>query len=71
MNVVQPAGIAGEVKLIPAITMENIAGAILAEGLASQAEVDRITEALHAFGNTAGTVMSFPRIVEAWGRAPV
>jgi ubiquinone/menaquinone biosynthesis C-methylase UbiE len=70
VNVVQPAGLEGEVKLISALTMENIAGAVMAEGLATQAEIDRITEELYEFGRTTGTVCSIPRVVEAWAQAP-
>ena len=42
MNVVQPAGTQGEVKLLNPLTMENIADAVLAEGLASCVEIDQI-----------------------------
>jgi ubiquinone/menaquinone biosynthesis C-methylase UbiE len=69
INVVQPAAIEGELKLIAAITMENVAEAIVGAGLASRAEVDRATGELYEFANTPGTVISLPRIVEAWGRA--
>ena len=41
MNVVQPAGLDGEVKLINPITMETIADCVLAEGLATRSEVDK------------------------------
>src|SRR5712672_2898110 len=37
MNVVQPAGTTGEVKLISPLTMEAIADAVMTEGLASHA----------------------------------
>jgi SAM-dependent methyltransferase len=70
MNVVQPAGFAGEVKLIGPITMEAIADAVLAAGLASAEELAEIVDELYAFANTEGTVMSLPRIVQAWGRRP-
>jgi hypothetical protein len=66
MNVVQPAGTA-EVKLLSAITMESIADAVMAEGLATQAEIDRIVVELHEFANSSSTLASTPRIVEAWG----
>jgi ubiquinone/menaquinone biosynthesis C-methylase UbiE len=69
MNVVQPAGVEGELKLIAAITMENVAEAIVGAGLASHADVDRATEELYQFAHTPGTVISLPRIVEAWARA--
>ena len=70
MNVVQPAGTDGEVKLITPLTMENIAEAVLGEGLASRAEIDGIVADLYAFARAAGTVASGARVVEAWGRRP-
>jgi SAM-dependent methyltransferase len=67
MNIVQPAGTTGEIKLMSAITMENIADAVLAEGLATQDEIDRIVAELYEYASTFGTLSSTPRIVEAWG----
>jgi hypothetical protein len=42
MSVVQPAGLDGEVKLLTPITMENIADAVMAEGLASKEEIEQL-----------------------------
>jgi hypothetical protein len=70
MNVVQPAGREGEVKLLTPITMENIADAVMAEGLASRKEIDQIVASLYEFAQDPWTVMSAPRIVEAWGYRP-
>jgi ubiquinone/menaquinone biosynthesis C-methylase UbiE len=70
MNVVQPAGSDGEVKLLNPRTMENIADAVLAEGLADADEVDRLVAELYAFARMPGTVASMPRVVEAWGCRP-
>ena len=70
MNVVQPAGTHGEVKLITPITMENIADAVLAERLASRKEIQRLVSELYAFAQDRSTVVSFPRVVEAWGYRP-
>ncbi len=67
MNVVQPAGTTGEVKLMSAITMENIASAVIAEGLATQDEIDRIVAELYEYAGAIGTLASAPRIVGAWG----
>lgn len=67
MNVVQPAGTTGEVKLISPLTMQNIGEAVVAEGLASQTEVDQLVAELYEFTNTPGTVGCMPRVVEAWG----
>lgn len=67
MSVMQSAGTEGEVKLLNPLTMENIADAVLAEGLASRAEINQIITGLREFARTPGTVASGPRIVEAWG----
>jgi ubiquinone/menaquinone biosynthesis C-methylase UbiE len=67
MNVVQPAGTEGEVKLLSPLTMENIADAVLAEGLASRAEIDQIVTGLYEFARAPGTVGCAARVVEAWG----
>jgi hypothetical protein len=71
MQVVQPAGLDGEVKLIVPLTMENIMDAVLAEGLASRAEGDWVIEDLYAFARNPHTVVSLPRIVQAWGYQPL
>ena len=70
MNVVQPAGMAGDVKLIAPLTMENIAEAVLTEELASREEVDGVVRELYAFAEDPRTVLSVPRVVQAWGRRP-
>jgi SAM-dependent methyltransferase len=70
MNVVQPAGIEGEVKLINPITMENIADCVLAEGLATRNEVDRVIVELYELSRDSRTVVSIPRVVQAWGYRP-
>jgi ubiquinone/menaquinone biosynthesis C-methylase UbiE len=68
MRVVQPASIRGEVKLLSAITMELVGTAVISAGLASAEEIARITEGLNAAARDERTVMSTPRIVQAWGR---
>jgi SAM-dependent methyltransferase len=70
MNVVQPAGIDGEVKLLNPITMENIADAVVAAGFVSRAEVDEIVAGLYECARDGRTVMSVARVVQAWGRRP-
>jgi SAM-dependent methyltransferase len=67
MNVVQPSGVEGEVKLMSPLTMEAIGGAVIAAGLASRSEVERIVAELYKFARTPGTVGGLPRVVEAWG----
>jgi SAM-dependent methyltransferase len=68
VTVVQPMGMEGEVKLISPLTLENIAGAVLQEGLASQAEIDGLVRALYALAADPHTLAGLPRIFQVWGR---
>jgi SAM-dependent methyltransferase len=68
MQVVQPASLRGEVKLLSAVTMEAIADAVIAVGLATGEEIEGIVDELHRVGRDETTVFSAPRIVQAWGR---
>jgi hypothetical protein len=68
MNVIQPAGFEGEVKLISPLTMANIADAVIAEGLATKAEVDGIVAELYEFARRPGSIGCAPRCFEVWGR---
>jgi ubiquinone/menaquinone biosynthesis C-methylase UbiE len=68
VKIVQPAGIEGEVKLIAPITMENIADAVMAEGLATETEIGEIARALYDYARTPGTLACLPRVVGTWGR---
>ena len=70
VNVVQPAGIVGEVKLLSPLTLEAIADAVLAAGLADPDELGEVVDDLYAFAAEDGTFMSIPRIVQAWGFMP-
>lgn len=67
MHVVQPAGMDGDVKLINPITLENIADSVVQDGLASCDEVEAIIAELYEFARAPRTVVSLPRIVQAWG----
>ncbi|HUB65092.1 MAG TPA: methyltransferase domain-containing protein [Methylocella sp.] len=70
MTLVQPIGTSGEVKLLNPITLENIADAILQDGLASRQEIDGMVEDLTRFADNPRTVAGVPRIIQAWGRRP-
>jgi ubiquinone/menaquinone biosynthesis C-methylase UbiE len=67
MNVVQPIGLSGEVKLINPITMENIAESVIALELASQDEVKSIIAEMYEFADNPRTVAGLPRVVQTWG----
>jgi ubiquinone/menaquinone biosynthesis C-methylase UbiE len=70
MSVVQHAATDGEIKLITPMTMENVAEAVVAEGLASPAEVERVVSELYKFARDPSTVLSGPRIIQTWAYRP-
>ena len=70
INVVQLAAMSDESKLMAPLTMENIADSVLAEGLASPAEVDQLVHELYDFARDPDTVISGPRVVQSWGYCP-
>jgi ubiquinone/menaquinone biosynthesis C-methylase UbiE len=70
LNVIQPAHINGEGKLMAPITMSRTSDVLTAEGLATESEVQQIlTELNHAAGDSE-TVISLPRIFQVWEDAP-
>jgi SAM-dependent methyltransferase len=68
MTIVQPAGTRGEAKLLNPLTLENIADAIIADGLAGRDEIDRLAAEMYAFAADPHTITGLPRIVQTWGR---
>jgi SAM-dependent methyltransferase len=68
LHVVQPAAMDGEAKLIAPLTMENTAAAMVEQGLAGGDEIARIVAELHAIARDGRSVMSLPRVVQAWGQ---
>ena len=68
LNLVQPTALEGGIKLLTCLTMENIAEAVIADGLASHEEVQETIEELHVFAHDPHTVHGGPRIFQAWGR---
>ena len=70
VSIVQPVALKGEAKLISPITLENIAPAVLAEGLASEEEIDQLVRELYEFAADESTLASVPRIFQTWGRRP-
>ena len=70
MCVVQPIATVGEAKLLNPITLENIAGAVLEDNLATRQELDELIRELYEFAAHPRTVAGTPRIVQTWGRKP-
>lgn len=59
----------GGIKLLTCITLENIADAVLADGLVTRTDLARTVDELYAFARDPHTVLAGPRVVQAWGRA--
>jgi ubiquinone/menaquinone biosynthesis C-methylase UbiE len=68
LNVIQPAHIRGEGKLMAPITMSRISDALTAEGLATESEVQQILIELDRVAADCETVISLPRIFQVWGK---
>jgi SAM-dependent methyltransferase len=68
MHVVQPIAMQGEAKLINPITLENIADAIVQDGLAAPQEIDALIHELHTFAADPRTVAGVARVIQVWGR---
>jgi SAM-dependent methyltransferase len=71
LNVVQPAHMNGEGKLMAPVTMSRISPALIAEGLATEGEVHHIVTGLNRAAADSQTVISLPRIFQVWGRRAV
>jgi SAM-dependent methyltransferase len=67
IHLVQPFHVDQEEKAIGLSTLINIADAVLAESLAERAEIERLIQELEAFTNDPTTIISLPRIFQAWG----
>lgn len=68
VRVVQPTFMEGGAKRIHQITLENIAEAITATGLATAVELAATVAELDAFAQDPYTLIGFPRIFQVWGR---
>jgi ubiquinone/menaquinone biosynthesis C-methylase UbiE len=66
----QPAGADRDVKLMPALSVENSAEAIVAARQATVEEVEAMVAELYALVDNPATVLALPRVVQAWGRVP-
>ena len=66
----QPAGFGADPKLLHASTLENIAEAAVASGLADPAEIAAAVRELHAFAARPDTMLTLPRIIAVSGRVP-
>jgi SAM-dependent methyltransferase len=69
LNVYQPAEfVGGDIKLLVALTLDSVAQPALETGLTNSDEINAASKRLHELVKDDNTVMSMPRIVQAWGR---
>jgi len=68
LNVVQPAHMHGQGKLMAPLTMSRISDALTAEGLATESEAQRILTELNEIAADSETLISLPRIFQVWGK---
>jgi ubiquinone/menaquinone biosynthesis C-methylase UbiE len=71
LNVIQPAHIHGEGKLMAPLTMSRISDALISEGLVSEGEVQQILTELNHAAADCETVISSPRVFQVWGKRAV
>jgi ubiquinone/menaquinone biosynthesis C-methylase UbiE len=71
LNVVQPAHMHGEGKLMAPVTMSRIADALTGERLAIESEVQHILTELNHAAADSETIISLPRILQVWGKRAV
>ncbi len=69
LRVHQPVAMQGGIKLLSCVTLESIADAVLADGIATEDELRTTLEELHAVARDTRTVLGGPRIFQVWGRA--
>lgn len=58
----------GEGKTFASVTMESIRESVVAAGLASNQDIDKIIAETTAFASQPRSIMSLPRIFQVWGR---
>jgi hypothetical protein len=68
VGVAHPSDVDGDVKLLNALTMDNIVDAVLTDGLANQTEVDQLAAALHECVRDTKIFASVTRTIQVWGR---
>jgi ubiquinone/menaquinone biosynthesis C-methylase UbiE len=67
-TVVQPFSRQGGAKDVATLSFAAIADGLKAEGLASAEEIAAISREMEAFNQSHDTIVSMPRIFQAWGR---
>jgi SAM-dependent methyltransferase len=71
MKLFHPAALRGGIKLLTCVTLENIAEAVLADGLITPEELRETIAELYAFARDPHTILGGPRVFQAWGRSGI
>jgi len=71
LNVIQPAHMHGEGKLMAPLTMSRISDALTTEGLATEIEAQQILTELNDVAADSETMISLPRIFQVWGKCGI
>jgi ubiquinone/menaquinone biosynthesis C-methylase UbiE len=66
----QPIGFDSDVKLVHAMTLENITDAVVQASLATRDELQELIRTLYEIAADNETLASLPRIVQSWARRP-
>ena len=70
LEVLQPWYRQGPGKQMAAVMLEHIREAVVDAGLASDEEIGHIIADIDSFANNLRTIVSFPRILQVWGKRP-
>jgi hypothetical protein len=68
MEVRQLAYLTGPGKMIHQVTLDHIREALVATGLATDAEINQTYEELDVFARDPETILGGPRVFQVWGR---
>ena len=68
VDVTQPTFARGEGKLVARVTLDHVRDAVVAAGIASQAEIDSVLSELDEFARDPRTIMSIAPTFQVWGR---
>jgi precorrin-6B methylase 2 len=69
MRLFHPAALEGGIKQLTCMTLESIAGAVLKDGIATEADLRQTIEELYAFACDPETIIGGPHIFQVWGRS--
>jgi SAM-dependent methyltransferase len=70
LRIVQPAFMTGPVKHVHAVTLTSVSESLVAEGMVSAQDARTLHAEMTRYADDETTIVTWPRIVQAWGRLP-